>query len=106
MSDMCNVCSNLIYQPDRPQSGARLLRLPPLPFQLDTVKLAKVKASSCQGCATCKFMLQVISHFDLQLKEDESFSIRTQKTGGNLLEFSDCTIQVYTPCSEPYFVVA
>ncbi|KAI1365131.1 HET-domain-containing protein [Xylaria arbuscula] len=86
MSDVCHLCSNLIYQDRRRQPGLNI-HFPPLPFHSNSVKLAGVKASSCRGCRICGFILQVIAHYELQLEDDESLTIKTLKAGGNLLEF-------------------
>ncbi|KAI0551869.1 HET-domain-containing protein [Xylaria curta] len=100
---MCDVCSNLRFQPLRPRRQLKALTYQPAWFQSNLVSLSDVRLSSGQGCATCKFVLQVMAHYELQLEEDETFLIRTYKCGGTLLHFLNQfhTIQVYTPEGQP-----
>ncbi|KAI0468962.1 HET-domain-containing protein [Xylaria cf. heliscus] len=97
MGETCSVCSNLRFQPLRPRRQLKALTYVPNWFQSNLVSLSDIKLSSIKGCVTCKFVLQVMVHYELQLEEDDTLLIRTYKFGGTLLRFPDQTIQVYTP---------
>ncbi|GAW17765.1 hypothetical protein ANO14919_072320 [Xylariales sp. No.14919] len=101
MPEVCDVCSNLRFQPLRPPRQLKTHIYTPTWFQSNLAAPSDLKLSSSQGCTTCEFVLQAIVHYEMQFQEDETLSILTYESGGTLLQSIDHTIQVYTPEGQP-----
>ncbi|KAI0406621.1 HET-domain-containing protein [Xylaria palmicola] len=101
MADVCKICSNLRFQSLRPRRQLKTLVFAQDWFHSDYVSLSDLKTSGGQGCATCKFVLQVIAHYELQFDAEETFWILTYRSGGTILHITNHEIQLYTPEGRP-----
>ncbi|KAI1173373.1 heterokaryon incompatibility protein-domain-containing protein [Nemania sp. FL0916] len=98
MADDCDFCINLGSQLVHRQKEHEGPPATPALYQSDQIRLSDVELSSGRGCATCKFVMQVVKHFELQFEEDDFFSVAIFESEHVLLMFyGNITVQVYTP---------